>query len=73
MLNVIDPTGALINRTIADDRYLPQTYGKGECIFTITPEGDSVMLDGKHYGNDDPVISETKTMLNSAPDAPIEQ
>lgn len=75
LLTMIDPTGGLINHTRTDTARLPATYhSQKTCVFTITPEGDSVLVDGKPYGNADPVIDEINNMFkNVPPTEPLEQ
>lgn len=74
LLSNIDPAGGLLKHAREGSTCLPEMYhSQDSCIFTITPDGDSVMVDGKPFGQIDPVIEGVNNMISNTQSLPQEQ
>lgn len=67
-----DVTGRAIAPTTTSKIRCPESYhAEKDCIVTVTPQGDSMAIDGKTYGVGDPVIDSINAMMKNVD--PIEQ
>ena len=56
--NLSNAIGNILNVTRTDHIKLPQSFHSQEsCVFDMTPQGDSVTIDGKLFEQTDPFIS----------------